>query len=67
MSLIWELTTEKAQYLVKVLAKGWFALTKFVGNIRSVLSNLNRKKIPTKCNIKALAAENKPSLVLGLK
>ena len=48
-------------------AKGGFTLTKFVSNLRDVLSTLNRMEIPVNGNVKALAAEDESSHVLGLK
>ena len=62
-----EEATEKAQDLVKMLAKGGFTLTKFVSNVRGVLSALNRKQKLMDGNVKALAAEDESSHVLGLK
>ena len=50
-----------------MLAKGGFTLTKFVSNVCSVLSALNRKENPTNSNVKALSAEDESSHVLGLK
>ena len=50
-----------------MLAKGGVTHTKFVSNVRDVLSTLNRMESPINGNVEALAAEDESSHVLGLK
>ena len=59
--------TFKVQDIVKLLALGEFALTKFVSNVHCVLSSLWQTDNSTNGNVKALAAEDQTSHVLGLK
>ena len=58
--------TRKGQDLVNMWAKGGFTLTKFVSNFRSALQKLNWMENATNSNVKALAAEDESSHVLGL-
>ena len=62
-----EEATWKANDFVKMLAKGGFTLTKLVSNVRGVLPTLNRIENPTNGNVKALAANEESSHVLGQK
>ena len=57
----------KAEYFVNQLAKGGFTLKKFVSNVGGVLSTLNRMEKSSNGNVKALAAADVSSHVLGLK
>ena len=50
-----------------MITKSGFTLTKFVSNVRGVFSTLNRMEDPTNGNVKALAAEDEFSHVLGLE
>ena len=57
----------KAQDFVKRLDKGGFTPTKFVINVRGVLSSLDWRKKSTNGSVKALAAEDASSQILGLQ
>ena len=67
LSLTAEEVTRKPQYLVKMLAKGGFALTIFVSNVCSVFSTINGTENLSHGNVKALAAEDVSSHVLELE
>ena len=62
-----EETTWKAQDLVKKLSKGGFTLTKFASIVSAVLSTVIGMENLMDGNMKALAAIDESSLVLGLK